>query len=171
MRYFAMIAMLVVLTGCSHKAKPPEPPFSGSGVILKTGTGAILVHLPTTISYDRADWMAQIDLEGPYETDGLPRIPLPELQAVLVLNLPPGVYRVTAQAWIRKLLPFVGGSLINAEVVAGEITVLRGKYLRGEPYPYFGLPLTKLPSQRWTLETPGGLREFLATVIPPVTKG
>jgi hypothetical protein len=156
-----LVALLVILLASGSKKKN----IPVSSVMLNGGTGAVLVVFPATRDVVAENWMAQINLEGDQDTKSLPRIPLSELNAVIVLNVPPGKYKVMAHAWLRRSPPRVGGSLEGVRVTAGEISILRGQALGENLYPYANVQMQKSPSAVWQLDAPDRLRDYLAKVI------
>lgn len=163
---FLLTALLPI--GCGKK---PAPPPSPSGVILAFGKGAVLVHFGAKENLRREDWLAQIHLQGAHDTHSLPRIPLADLKSLLVLDVEPGVYRVIAQAWVRKHTPTTGGTLDSVRVSSGQVTVLRAQPLSDEFSAEPEVPLLPIGRQTWTLRTEGELPSYVSEVLQQTVKG
>jgi hypothetical protein len=156
-----LVVLLVILLVVGSKKKSVP----ASSVLLNGGTGAVLVIFPATKNVVAESWMAQINLEGKPDTKSLPRVPLADLNAILVLNVPPSTYKVMSHAWLRRSPPRVGGSLEGVRVTAGEISILQGQMLGESLYPYNGVHMQKRPSVVWQLDSPDRLHDYLAAVV------
>ena len=161
------ICILIGMYGCGKKEKAPDTPKSNTvtNILLEPGTGAVLVKHPKPHRFDRSQWMIQIQLEGELSTDTLPMIPIADLQAGLMLNVPPGTYKVISSAWIRKYPPASGGSLENVLVNAGELVELKAGGVGMDEFPYPNTKLTIGKREKWTLQSPNKLQEFIASVV------
>ena len=164
---FAVSLLLVISCGGQKSA----PPAGNSGVVLNAGTGALLIVFPHDPRIARADWLAQVNLNGDHDTRSLPRVPMGDLQAMMVLHIPPGTYRVTTNAYRRGNPPAIGGSLPNVEIRSGQMTILKARPLQGDPYPYFATPLEVADTVPWTLKSPNQLKDFIAQAVKETTKG
>lgn len=163
---------LIILTGCGKKAEtssstttPPPPPSALSRNLLDDGKGAVLVVFPKPQNFDRNQWMTQIQLEGNEPTDRLPMLPIADLQAGMVLNVPPGSYQVIATGWMRRDPPAAGGSLDRVVVNAGEVVTLQASNISNDEFPYPNTSLTIKNRNKWTLQNPAQLQEFIAGII------
>ncbi|MBU1983906.1 hypothetical protein KJ815_05800, partial [bacterium] len=119
----------------------------------------------------REDWLTLVRLYGSSDTQTLPRIPLADLQTVLVLDVEPGIYRVVAQAWTRKHHPTAGGVLDSVRVESGKITVLRAQRLTGPFVAEPEVPLFHSASQTWTLRSADQLPDFVSEIVRQTVKG
>ena len=164
--------ILIILSGCTKQEKSQETqtPARATNVLLEPGTGAVMVAHPTPHRFDRSRWMIQIQLEGDAPTDKLPVIPLADLQAGLVLNVPPGNYKVITSAWIRKYPPASGGSYDYVAVKAGEVVVLRAGGVGVDEHPYPNTKLTIEDRHKWTLQSTNQLQDFISGIIKPPVK-
>ncbi|RPH95255.1 hypothetical protein EHM69_04865 [candidate division KSB1 bacterium] len=158
----------LLLPGCGKKK---EQAADTLGPMLEAGTGALLVAFPRLPEANRENWLAQVTVIGPSETKSLPRIPLADQQAVMILNLNPGQYSVVAQAWLRKNNPHAGGSLSGVTVRAGEITILQGSRLSGTQTAQPLEPLIALNPVPWSLSAREKFHEFVADVLRTSVKG
>jgi hypothetical protein len=129
-----------------------------------------MVTHPEPYRFERANWMIQILLEGDSTTDKLPVIPLADVQAGVVLNVPPGVYKVISSAWVRKFPVASGGALANLSVNAGEVVVLQAQDVRQDAHPYDKTRLQVLDRHRWTLTDREQFSEFMSALIPGETQ-
>ncbi|MDD5088521.1 MAG: hypothetical protein PHI18_06960 [bacterium] len=155
------------LLGCGKKPAPP----SASGVILAPGTGAVLVQFDRMEDFRRDDWLALIHLQGGRDTKTLRRIPLADLQSVLVLDVEPGRYRVVAQAWTRKHPPASGGTLDDVPVEAGQVTILRAQPLGAKFTAEPKEPLRSVGNRTWTLRSDNELPDFVSEMLQQTEKG
>ena len=163
----ALLAVLALLSGCGKKREETVRPT----VLLETGTGALLVTFPKPSDFTPDEWLAQVNLNGPAETRSCPRIPLSEIQALMVLNIPPGSYEVTSLAWMRTRVPDSGGTLPKVEIRAAEVTVLRCPSLGGNPTFQPTQPLIALGRASWTLSQPEQFPDFVAEILRTSAKG
>jgi len=154
-----LLSVLIAFSGCK-RTQPAAPP-----VMLDDGRGAILVIFERVPGADRDSWLSQITLAGPGDTKTLPRIPVADQQSLLVLNVPPGFYSVTAQAYLRKNPPHAGGSLSAVEVKSGRLTVLQGNRLTGEERFQPVEPLHFVNCVPWTLRQTEKFHEYIADII------
>ena len=166
----ALVLLLIASSLLSCNRKSPEPA-SGTNVVLQPGTGALLVVFPMDQMIARNEWLAQVTLDGPNETRSLPRVPMGDLQSVLILHVVPGTYAVTASAWERKQAPKYGGSHSGIEIQPGKLTVVRAQALNGEPYPHSNTPLAFDRFESWSLARPDRFQEFIAETVKETTKG
>ncbi|MBI5060248.1 hypothetical protein HZB60_10775 [candidate division KSB1 bacterium] len=163
------ILVIAVLAGCKGKhAEDSGPP---SSVMLDAQTGAVLVRFPKLADFDRESWMSQIQLEGGVDTRALPRVPMADLQSTLVLNVPSGVYRVTAVAWVRKLNPTSGGALDSVIVRPGEISILVAQPVGTDRYPFAFTKLQPQSPRVWRLPRKEEMHEYIADLMATADKG
>jgi len=170
-RRLLLLAVMVICTalaGCRAKRAESGPP---SSVMLRAQTGAVLVHFPKLADFDRETWMSQIQLDGGGETRALPRLPLADLQSTIVLNVPPGTYRATAVAWVRKIAPSAGGTLDLVVVRSGEITILDAQPIGSDRYPFAVTRLKMRTPQVWRLPSAERVNEYVAELISATTSG
>jgi hypothetical protein len=153
----------LVLLACGKKKTPAV-----SSVVLESGKGAVMVVFPQMDRSNPENWIAQVHLDGPFETRQLPRMPFADLQSVMIYNITPGKYKVVASAAFRKSQPSFGGSLDSLEVHAGELMVLAGKPLRQEAFPYANIRLDFVERSPWTLEAPDKLHDYIADMADDV---
>lgn len=168
-----LIVCLILLAGCGkqEKSQTAQVPSKPTNVLLEPGTGAVMVVHPVPENFNHQQWMILIQLEGKEATDKLPVIPLADLQAGLVLNVPPGNYQVISSAWIRKSPPASGGSLENVLVNKDELVVLRADKVGADEYPY---PITNLTidnRHKWTLQSPAQLQDYISGLVKSGAKG
>ena len=166
-----LIFLAAMTYGCKSKTQANTPPHET--VLLQTGKGALLVTFPRRENFAREDWMAQVLLTGASNTSELPRVPMADLQAVLVLNVPPGQYNVIAHSWLRKReteSPY-GGSASDVDIQAGQITVLKASYAGSDTYPFAQTPLQFTSIFPWTLDSPQALSIYISDVIGKSAKG
>jgi hypothetical protein len=170
-RRYAMLGMLALLVLSCGKKKSEQN--SGGSALLQSDRGALMVTFPTRGQFDRDAFMAQVQISGGEDFDRLPRMPMGDLECILVLNIPPGSYQIVAHSWLRKrdVGPQYGGSLNNVVIKAGMVTVLGGKKIGSEPYPYPNLPLESLRSFPWMAQNAGALKEFVAGIKDKSAKG
>jgi len=161
--------VLVLIAGCGKKSQ--TIPQSPSGVILELGKGAVLISFPKTDDFTREDWLAIAHLDGPSDTQSLPRIPFADVQSLLVLNIEPGAYTVSAQAWMRKSSPSTGGILPGVDVVAGRVTILRAQRLPGIVSPVPTVPLIPAGNETWILQSGEKLPQYVARLVEDADKG
>lgn len=165
-----ILLMSLVLVGCSRREEGLNKTASSrqTNVMLKAGNGALLVTFPQTADFQRETWMAQIELEGPYDTGTLPRVPLADQRTVIVLDIPPGEYSVVAQSWTRRshaAPPQAGGSLDYVKISAGKVMILEAKLLGIDVHPFVNTPLERLSSALWTLPLAEQLPAWIAEVV------
>ena len=162
-----MGAMLIA----SCKSRADRDGGTPSDVMLEPQTGALLVQFPKSDPFDRETWMSQIQLDGDVDTRSLPRLPMADLQSTLVLNVTPGMYRVTAVAWTRKLAPTAGGRLDSVVVRPGQVTVLGAQAVGRDIYPFPATRLVPLAHRVWQLQRREGVQEYIADMIASTPKG
>jgi len=170
LRVLAAIAILMALLGCGKKPDAPSPLPSGTA-ILEPGRGAVLVQFDRSKDVLPEDWLALIHLQGGPDTRALRRMPLADLQAMIVLDVEPGEYRVVAQAWKRKFPPSSGGTLDSVRVTAGHLTILTAPPLYGE---FSAEPQARLMQKGrtiWTLRSESELPNFVSEVLQQTEKG
>ncbi|MBU0690420.1 hypothetical protein KKC97_12540 [bacterium] len=164
-----LVSCLILLIGCGKQEEKSsasaQSPSGVTNVVLEYGKGAVLVTHPKPNNFERTQWMTQIQLEGKEPTDRLPIVPLADLQAGLVLNVPPGNYKVVSSAWIRRDPPASGGSQDHVMVNAGEVVVLQAGDISGDEYPYPNTLMTIQARHKWTLRSPSELQDFIAGMI------
>lgn len=153
----------LLLPGCSKK----KPQFTA---MLEPGKSAVMVVFPSAEVVQAADWMAQVNLEGAADTKHLPRFPLADLKALLILNVQPGTYTVMGHAWTRKSPPSCGGTLQGVAVGAGELVVLEGAPLGSDGYPYSNTRLKVRERSRWELDSQNKLKDYMAGVLSKGTR-
>jgi hypothetical protein len=166
----ALLAVCAVflLSAVSCKSRSADPT---AGVLLEPGKGAIMVVFARMPDFRREDWMTLITIDGPADTRSLPRIPLADLQTLVVMNIPPGRYNVAATAWCRKSASSSGGYLQGVEVKAGAVSVLRAPVLAQNPSVVSDSPLERRGFEPWSLESPGKFHQFAAGLVRRSTRG
>ncbi len=162
------LSLLILLSGCKRKAAESA---EGTNVLLKQGTGALLVIFPRDVMIDRARWRAQVMLEGSADTKSLPRVPLADQQSLLVMHVAPGIYKVTASAWAHGGDPVFGGTLANVDVRAGQMTIVKAQVLNNDPYPHPRTTMEFVRIAPWRLQNADRLREYIADVAVGIEKG
>jgi hypothetical protein len=167
-RLLLCLLLPVVFLAC--KAKDSKP-LESTNVLLKPGTGALLVIFPRDVMIDRSQWRAQVTLEGPGEPHNLPRVPMADSQSLVVLHVVPGTYKVTASAWRHGTDPVSGGTLSSVEVKAGQMTVVRARVLNNDPYPHVKTPLDFIGMDVWLLDHPEKLREYVTRIVDQTARG
>lgn len=172
LRVLAAIAILTTLlfVGCGKKPDAPSPLPSGTA-ILEPGRGAVLVQFDRSKNVPPEDWLALVHLQSELDARALRRMPLADLQAMIVLDVEPGVYRVVAQAWRRKFPPSSGGTLDSVRVTAGHLTILTAPPLYGEFTAEPQARLTQKGRTIWTLRSESELPEFVAEALRRSEKG
>jgi hypothetical protein len=156
-----LVAMLIVACG---KKKAPMV----SSIVLESGKGAVMVVFPQMSQSSAENWLAMINLDGPFATNQLPRMPFADLQSVMVYNIVPGKYKIVASAAFRKSQPSYGGSLDSLDVHAGELIVLSAKALGQEASPYPNVRLDYVEHSPWTLESSDKLHDYIADMADDV---
>jgi hypothetical protein len=165
-RIFLLCACVLFCAGCKKKEKPQ----SVSSALLEPGKGVVMVVFGKTADFRREDWMAQIFIGGEIDTRELPRIPMSDVQTIVVPNLPPGFYNITAHAWMRGITPTLGGSRDSVRVRAGSVTLLKARPCGSDRFPYQHTPLDLLRTEMWTLESPQKLHDYVTTLTQKSAK-
>jgi hypothetical protein len=163
---FLFCVCILLCAGC----KKQEITSSPSSVLLEPGKGVVMVVFGKTADFRREDWMAQIFIGGAIDTRELPRIPMSDVQTIVVPNLPPGFYKVTALAWMRGTTPSLGGSRDSVRVRGGYVTLLTARPNSSDHFPFEHTPLDVHSTQMWTLESPQKLHDYVGTLTQKPTK-
>lgn len=162
------LLIIASLIGCKKSEAPDQQP---SGVILKLGKGAVMVSFPQTENFSRENWLAMVNLTGPHKTHLLPRVTMADLQTMVVLDIEPGTYSVSAQAWLRKQPPSAGGMMDSIEVQAGKVTLLQAQKLPEFRTPEPTVPLKYAGKRTWTLQSGDQMHEYVAELRRLTEKG
>jgi hypothetical protein len=169
-KQLAISLLLVNLCWLSAGCKKHEKPQSVSSVLLEPGNGVVMVVFGMTADFRREDWMAQIFIGGEIDTRSLPRIPMSDVQTIVVPNLPPGFYNITAHSWMRGTSPSLGGARDSVRIKAGCVTLLKARPCGRDLFPYLHTQLDLLGIQMWTLESPQKLHDYVTTLTQKSAK-
>jgi hypothetical protein len=154
-------------TACKTKSRAEL----ATEVLLTRGTGAVMVVFPKPAFFERTTWMAQVELNGPASAETLPRMPLADIQSILVMNVPPGTYTGTAVSFIRGRQPVFGGALDSVVVMPGEVTILQGRDISREQYPFGGVRVRPSSRALWTLKRADLLQAYVAQLAAQSARG
>ncbi|MCB9357681.1 MAG: hypothetical protein H6508_00510 [Calditrichaeota bacterium] len=170
---------LFALLGCSKEAKQDKPassatsettqpksttsddkPVFSEGSLLHEGMSACVVIFPE--AQQKEEWLSLIRLKGASDTDRLPRIPLASSNTMTLLNIPPGMYQISASAWLRKSPPYTGGISDSVNLTPGELLILRAPPLPNEDITPDHYKLDVVGRKTWTVAAPQQLPPFIA---------
>jgi hypothetical protein len=151
-------------TEAPAKASPGEPKSGASTVLLKHGTAAARVVFPEAKDAKSGEWLTLVNVGNEETTHSLPRVPIGDAHATLMLNIPPGFYPVDAQAWLRKQEPYAGGRSGVISFAAGEFVVLMVNEPGMEKPPFGNVPIEVADRLTWGLDAAPNLQKYVGKI-------